>query len=150
MKNPVGTIIAIMAIVYLIYVSPANDIGLIQWARSQSEALSYTRELIDGVIDTRLLTEDMLEDYALNMASASELYEFNITRKEKCIMPDPKHPGKTYTTYIVVDDISQYNQGDKIIVEVKPVGTNMYQKFSSAFSNTAALNKGFRLAGRVR
>lgn len=150
MKNPISTIIAVIAIIYLAYITPMYSIGLIQWARSQSEALSYTRDLLDEVTDTRVLTEDMLEDYALNMASASELYKYEIIRKEKCIMPDPEHPGQTYTTYIVVDDISTYNQGDKIIIEVKPVGSNMYQVFSSAFSNTSTLNKGFRLAGRVR
>lgn len=150
MKNVVGSTIAVIAIALLLFVTPQYYIGLTQWTRSQSEALSYTRELIDTVIDTRQLTEDMLNDYSLSLSSTTEYYKYTITRKVKCVMPDPKTPGQTYSTYIDVDDITQFNQGDRIIVEVKPVGVNSAQLISTALLGTTDVSDRFRLVGRVR
>lgn len=150
MKNVISTVLSIIAIVLLLYVTPAYYTGAVQWAKSQSEALAYTRDLIDIVIDTRQLTEDVLNDYALNMSSTSEYFKYTIIRKVKCVMPDPVNPGKTYSTYIVVDDISQYNQGDRIIVKVEPVGTSIYQIISHSVLGFASVSDGFTLPGRVR
>ena len=150
MKNPIGTVIAIIAIFLLLFVTPNFYIGTIQWAKAQSEALSYTRNIVDEVIDTRELTQDMLDDYTLNMSSTTEYYKFEITRKIKCVMPDPVNAGKTYSTYIVVDNINEYNQGDKFIVDVEPVGVNSFQVLAASLMGMPELTDGFRLEGRVR
>ena len=150
MKNVVGSILSVIAIFLQLYVTPVYYTGAILWAKAQSEALSYTRDFIDSVIDTREVTTDMLNDYSLNMSSTTEYYKFEIIRKEKCIMPDPVHPGQTYSTYIVVDDLSQFNQGDKIIVEVKPVGNNLFMTLSVNLMKMPSIRDGFRLVGRVR
>ena len=150
MKNVISSVLSVIAIALLLFVTPQYYTGIIQWSKAQSEAIAYTRELIDTVIDTRQLTDDVLNDYTLNMASTTEYYKFTITRKVKCVMPDPKTPGQTYSTYINADDISQYNQGDRIIVEVEPVGVNTAQMISSSILGTSDISAGFRLAGRVR
>lgn len=150
MRNVVGNIIAVMAIFLLVYVTPLYYTGIVEWAKASVEALSYTRDLIDGVIDTRELTDDMLNDYAISMASTAEYYRYEVIRKEKCIMPDPITPGQTYSTYIVVDDISKFNQGDKVIVKVEPAGSNIFQTLSTRLMHMASIKDGFNLVGRVR
>ena len=92
----------------------------------------------------------MLNDYSLSLSSTTEYYKYTITRKVKCVMPDPKTPGQTYSTYIDADDITQFNQGDRIIVEVKPVGVNSAQMISTALLGTTDVSDRIRLVGRVR
>lgn len=150
MKNVIGTVLSAVAIIILLFVTPTYYLGIMQMAKSQSAALSYTRDLIDTVIDTRQMTQDMLEDYTLNMSSTTEFYKFTITRKMKCIMPDPVEEGQTYTTYITVDDISNFNQGDRIIINVEPVGSNLYQNLSASLMGMTISSEGFTLVGRVR
>lgn len=150
MRNIVGNLLSVIAVFLLLYVTPLYYTGIVQWAKASSEALAYTRDLVDDVIDTRELTDDMLNDYAINMASTAEYYRYEIIRKEKCIMPDPVNAGQTYSTYIVVDDISKYNQGDKIIVRVDPVGSDMFQTLAVNIMHMTALKDGFVLPGRVR
>lgn len=150
MKNVISSVLSAIAIVILLFVTPAYYVGVIQTARAQSAALSYTRDLIDTVIDTRQLTTDTLEDYTLNMATTTEYYKFTITRKMRVVNPDPVEAGQTYSTYINVDDTSIYNQGDRIIVKVEPIGTNLFQSLSSSLIGLNVSAEGFTLVGRVR
>lgn len=150
LKDILGSIFSIVTAILILFVGPMYDISIIQWARAESEAMAYTRNLIDEVIDTRQFTKDTYEDYSLNLASTSGYFDFTVTRKVKCVMPDPVNVGQTYTTYIVVDDISTYNQGDIFIVKVSAVGHNMFQTLSSSLLGLNLDSEGFTLAGRVR
>lgn len=150
LKDIVGVVLSVIMSVLLLVVSPMYYIGVIEWARSESEALAYTRNVIDEVIDTRELTDDMLADYNLNMASLSEYYTIEITRKVKVINPDPVHAGQTYTTYMIVDDNRHYNQGDIIIVDVKQIGSNTFQMLARGLMGMTILKDDITLCGRVR
>lgn len=150
MRDMVASVISVILITIMLFITPTYYIGIIEWARSQSEALTYTRNLIDEVIDTRELNEDTYNDYNLRMAAVDDYYDVKITRKVKCVMPDPVNAGQTYTTYIVVDDIERYNQGDIIIVEVNPISVNTFQAIASALLGMSDMTDGFTLCGRVR
>jgi len=150
LKDIIGAAFAVISIFFLLVVTPNFYTGAVQWARSESEAIANTRNLIDEVIDTRELTEDTLADFNIKMAALSEYYTCEIIRKVKVINPDPLNPGQTYTTYIIVDDISQYNQGDLIVVNVEQIGGNMYQNLARKLMGSAVQSDTITLCGRVR
>lgn len=150
MRNVVGYVISLVAIIIMLVITPNFYIGVTQWSRAQSEVLTYTRNLVDEVIDTRELRKDTLDDYFILIASTTELYDATITRKIKCVMPDPVNIGKTYTTYMTVDDVSSFNQGDIIVVKVEPIAPGVFQSLASSLLGMPSLVDGFTLSGRVR
>lgn len=150
MKDVVSAVISIIAIFLMLGVTPLYYEGIIQWQKSQSQALAYTRAVVDEVIDTKELTDEAIKDYNLNMASLPNTYKVTISRQVKVVNPDPENAGKTHTTYVTVDDNKHYDQGDLIIVEVKPLSNNLAQQISLALLNLASPSSGFTIPGRVR
>lgn len=151
MKDIIGNVTTIIAVGILLVIMPMYYTGIIQWSRSSVQVLAYTRNVIDEVIDTRNLSQDTLDDFALNLSSLSEQYSYKITRKALIIEPVPDKPGETYSVYTVTDDITKYNQGDLIIIDVEQIGTNTSLNFVRMFIDvTANEQNDFRLVGRVR
>lgn len=150
MKDVIGSLLSILLAFVLLGVTSIYYVGIIQWAESETQALSYTRSVIDEVIDTRELTDATKEDYDLLMSSLANYYSFEIIRQVKIVEPDPLNPGGTYTSYMTVSDNKHYEQGDLIIINVKPVGLNVAQAVGQSFLGMTSLQDGFSLAGRVR
>lgn len=150
MKNIFGSLIAVILAFFMLGVAPMYYIGIIQWQNSQSQALAYTRNVVDEVIDTKVLSDDVLDDYSINMASLSNSYNFTIYRKVKITNPDPVNAGQTYSTYVTVDDNRTYDQGDLIVIEVTPTGKNVAQSFAQSLLGLRSPSAGFTLPGRVR
>lgn len=150
MRGIPSTIISIIVAWVSMCVVPIFYICIILYARTTVTVLFETRNLIDEVIDTGTLTEDTLDDYYLSLASTTSYYDVTITHKVSVVNPDPTNPGEIYTTYVVVDDIYNYNRGDRIVVKVEPVGQNLYQVLVRTFLSIMVEDEGFTLAGRVR
>ena len=149
-KDVLGSIFSFIMIILMLVITPIYYVGIIQWARSEAVVNIETRNLIDEVIDTRFLIDDTLKDYNLSIAALPMNYVITISRKVKVINPDPLNPGSTYTTYVVVDDISKYEQGDFIVVNLEPVGNNLFQIISKSLMGLSIPSNSFTLAGRVR
>lgn len=149
-KDIIGTVMSIILVFLMLMVTPLYYIGIIQWASSESAARAYTRNLVDEVIDTRELKVETLQDYNLSMASLSDYYNTTVMRQVKVVNPDPLNPGQTYSSYQVVDDIYNYNQGDLIVVKVEPLGKNMFQIIARSMLGLSMSPNGFTFPGRVR
>lgn len=145
-----GTLISVAISFVLLGVTPMFYIGIIQLQSSQSQALAYTKAVVDEVIDTKVLTDEAVKDYNLNMASLSNTYKTVISRQVKIINPDPANPGKTHSTYVTVDDNTKYDQGDLIVIKVVPVAKNTAQAVSQAIMGMFTPVSGFTIPGRVR
>ena len=150
MRNLASTVLSVLIAFVLLCIIPIFYVSIIQYARSTVIVLSETRNLIDNVIDTRKLSEDDLADFQIGITSTNAYYNATIMRKVRVVNPDPNNPGKTYTTFVVVDDIYNYNQGDRIIVKVEPIGQSLYQVLARAFLQILVEDESFTLAGRVR
>lgn len=150
MKDIVSSILGIFLAFIMLGVTPLYYVGLIQWAQAETQAIAYTTNLIDEVIDTKQLNDQTLSDYNLHMASLSSYYTFTIERQIKVVNPDPLNPGSTYTTYIVDDNVKEYDTGDLIVVSVKPVGLSFAQSVADSILGLSIPKNGFTLPGRVR
>lgn len=149
-SSVVGMTVALIILVMLEVVTPFYYIGIIQWARSENEMMSDVTSLVDKVIDTRQLTDDMLADFNLALAAKPLNYTATITRETRVVNPDPQNPGKTYTTYVLADDISQWYQGDIITVHVETFGESIYTVISNRIMGLGTGQNSFQVSGRVR
>lgn len=112
-------------------------IGCHSYIASWHNMMNETRNFIDEVIDTREITEQMEEDFALALASGDIVYRANIYREIKKIDPDPTNLGTvgsvggTITTWITTDNYSKFNTGDRIVVETEPVSVGPYEAIAN-------------------
>lgn len=150
MKDIVSALISVIISFILVGITPMFYIGIIQLQSSQSQALAYTKAVVDEVIDTKVLTDEAIKDYNLNMSSLPNTYKAVISRQVKIINPDPVNPGKTKSTYVTVDDNTKYDQGDLIVIKVVPVAKNIAQAASQALMGLFTPVNGFTIPGRVR
>lgn len=145
-----STMLNLILLILLCYVFPMMCVSVIQWARAEQEASFDTRTFIDKVIDTRQISEDMLSDYNLALASKSTYYVATIKREVKVTNPVPGNPGETYVTYMTVDNIDSWEQGDIITVEVEAVGLNYFQIIARSFFYMLFEDRSFTYSGRIR
>lgn len=104
---------------------------------------------IDEVIDTGEVSDTLLTDFQLGCNSHGPIIQIEIVRYVKTIDPDPINGG-TYTTYVVADDITHYNQGDHIQVTVKTIGYSGTQRMVMSTVGIMLPKFECTLAGRVR
>lgn len=104
---------------------------------------------IDEVIDTGEVSETLLTDFQLGCNSYGPIIQIEIVRFVKTIDPDPINGG-TYTTYVVAEDNTHYNQGDHIQVTVKTIGYSGTQRMVMSTVGIMLPKFECTLAGRVR
>lgn len=156
---PLSVVLTIILIILALVVTPIYYIGIMEWARSEYAVMTECRNLVDKVIDSRVLTDDMKEDFELALAAQPNTYSWTIYREVKVVNPDPADPadpaipgdvGGTYTSYQVVDDDSIYNQGDLITIKVEPVGNNFIRTMSMKMLGFTYSPNSYTFTGRVR
>ena len=146
----IGSIIGIFIMIIISVVTPMYYIGIIEWARDETEAIYDARQFIDTVIDTRVVTDDMLADLNLAMAAKSTSFSAKIIRERQLVNPDPAKPGETYTSYVVTDDIYNWKAGDRITIELTTVGGNAFLNVAKSFLGFMIPQDEIILSGRVR
>lgn len=105
---------------------------------------------IDEVIDTGKITDQQMADFQLGCNSYGPVVQIEVRRYVKTIDPDPANPGGTYTTYVMSDDNTKYNQGDHIQVTVSTIGYTGAQRLVMATVGMLTPKFECTLAGRVR
>ena len=80
-------------------------------------------DFIDEVVDSRKVTDAMLEELNVSLASYGMTVDYEITHYARSINADPLNEGSDYyVTYVPQDDVTSYKKGDKISVRVYTVG----------------------------
>lgn len=131
-------------------------IGCHQYISSWHMMLNNTRDFVDEVIDTREITDQMLTDFHMALASGEVVYTANIYREIKKIDPDPTNlgteavAGGTITRWIAVDDISTFTTGDRVIVEVQPVSVGPFEAVANLILRIPANSGKITKCARVR
>ncbi len=148
-KDIIGNVVSAIMIVVMLFVTPMYYVGIIQWARDESQALAWTRAVVDEIIDSKELVDSTLEEYNIKMASLSTYYNTTITRQKKITNPAYDGDG-TYTSYVTVDDNRHYDQGDLVIIHVKQIGAPLYQAIARVLLGAQMPSDEFTIPGRVR
>lgn len=146
----IGLVISIIVSSVTLFLGGMFFIGIILNVQSQHSALSYTRNLVDEVIDSRVLTDDMIADYNLALASLSNDYIAEFYREVRMVNPDPANPGYTYNSYVITDETEKYKQGDVFTIKVNRVGISIYEVIARQVLGLAIREDEIILAGSVR
>lgn len=92
-------------------------------------------EFVDGVIDSRQITDSELRDFNAKIQSYGMTVDYTITREMRSVDPDPLNPGGYVRTYIPTDNNRVYNQGDHITLHVKSIGYSSSTALAHSLTN---------------
>lgn len=152
-KGFIGSIVFGIVTVYAFFVLTIYYTGVIEYARAEEQIRTETSLFLDKVADTKEITKSDLEDFTLAMASSSIPVTFEIRRGQRQVNPDPASttiPKKTHTTWVLTDDIYEYDDSDTISVEVKQIGSSFYQTFSARVLNMYISDVSLKMERMVR
>ena len=110
--------------------------------------LNEMTNFIDKVTDNGRLSDADLEDFYLGISSYGMTMDATVRRYMKVVNPDGKQG--TYTSYVLNDDLSKWNQGDIIKVTVKAVDYTGGQRLQNRILHLAPSKFEQTLAGMVR
>lgn len=145
-----GVVLAICIYVMNFVIFPFYVIGCHSYIQSYHSMLNETRDFVDEVIDTREITDTMIEDFNYALSSHDVVYTAQIFRKVKTINPDPVHPGQTITSYTIVDDYKTFNTGDRITVICEPITVGPYQSITRMLLHLPLDEQKIQKTARVR
>lgn len=168
MRNSVpAMVVSIILLFFNMIIAPSYFIGMINWRNDMNVAQTAARDFIDRAIDGSGVSDDMIADLNLSLASCTCTFEYDVKHETRLINPANGTPGSTdqYTTGIVMTEpdssksiVTQwvptnsdvYSQGDIITIEIRQTSSNIFQQLAKNFLSSSYNNKTIRFSGMVR
>ncbi|QGQ98786.1 hypothetical protein EHS13_29880 [Paenibacillus psychroresistens] len=110
--------------------------------------LNEMTNLINKVSDDARLSPIDLSDFYLGVSSYGITMDATVRRYVKTVNPDGS--GGTYTSYVLTDDVSKWNEGDIIKVTVKAIDYTAAQRIQYRLLHLSPPKFDQTLAGMVR
>lgn len=114
----IGLVLAFVLTVVMPFVSVTVDTEM----TDRRLIINHVTDFIDEVIDSRNVTDAMIDELNVNLASYGVTVNYEIKRYARSVNADPITDSDYYVTYLPQDDTTTYNKGDKISVRVYTVG----------------------------
>lgn len=120
--------------------------------------LSECENFVDEVSDTGRLTDDMLSNFYLDVASHGVMLDVTVEKYTRVVENDTTSSGKLVTTYMrsecdpknEIGNTVNFSTGDKIVVHVEPVGYSAPQRIVLATIGRVLPDFDYTLPKRVR
>jgi hypothetical protein len=150
MNDIAGKVISLIICFIMLIAAPLTLVSVSEDMTSRRSVLNEVSNFIDEVVDTKTISDDRLADFNLGIASHGLLLNVTVKREKRVTNPDPDSEGKTYTRYLPVTNIYDYQTGDIVKVEIRQLGYNGRQRFIQRLTRLRTPPLNFSLAGRVR
>lgn len=127
----IGLLIAFVLTVVMPFVNTTVETEMLD----RRSIITDVTNFVDEVIDSRQVSDSMLQELNTNLAAYGVIVDYDITHYRRTVNPDPLDAGKSYTSYYIVGNNEEWLKSDRISVRVRTVG----------YSNTQML--AHRIAG---
>ena len=148
MSDFVNRVIGLFLVFILLVIAPLLIQSLSRDLTIKRSILSEMTNFIDKVTDTGKITELDLTDFYTGCSSYGAVVDVQIKHYIRVINPDGK--GSTYSSYVLSDKLTNWDQGDIIEVDVKAIDYTGAQKIAAYFNKVSSPKLNFQLAGMVR
>lgn len=149
MYGIVNKILGILLAFVLLLIMLAN-VMVADQLQARRSIVSEVTVFIDEVTDTGTLTEKQYQDLMMACNAYGPICNVEVQRYVRIVNPLPGHPGETYTTYALTNDIWHWNQGDLCKVVVDEAGYTGMSYFLYTTIGLVMQRVDFQLTGRVR
>lgn len=120
--------------------------------------INECEDFLDEVADSGRLTDEMLSDFYLDVASHGVMLDVQVEKYVRVVENDVQANGKLVTTYLrsECDPKNETNQtvlfssGDKIVVHVEPIGYTAAQRIVMSTIGRVLPDFNYTLPKRVR
>ena len=142
----IGMLLAFILVVLGPFVISTTSVEMID----RRSAFMAMCEFVDGVIDSRQITEAELRAFNAEMQSFGMTMDYTITREMRSVDPDPLNPGEYVRTYIPTDNNYVYNQGDHITLHVWSIGYSSSTSLSHSITSMFVKPFDETITARIR
>lgn len=159
MKSLLSNIVSIVLIMISILLIPIYQNAGITKRNDYANMQSAMRTFLDQAIDTKRVSDDMLNDLILATTACSTPFELKLTRGTPVANPVAKsktadviEPYEIKTVYVTRDflDGGSLNTGDQLILEAIPKAPNAGLIFSEAIFGIKSSHPDIRFSAMVR
>ncbi|MDR1523135.1 MAG: hypothetical protein LBS29_04225 [Endomicrobium sp.] len=150
MSDIVGKVLSIILAFILLCIAPLSMVTLMEELADRRSIMNEVANFVDEIIDSKSLTQDNLADFYIAIASYGPVVDAKVVRYVREINPDPLSAGTTYTSYVVADNMFQWNQGDLVKVTVNQIGVTGPQRFIMGTIGLVLSEFDYTQAGRIR
>ena len=145
-----GKVIGLGLAFVLCVLMPFITVSVEQEMLERRLVVSDVSDFIDSVVDSRKVIDSELESLNLALASYGMRVSYDIKRYRATVNPDPVHTDDFSVTYVLADDTTNYDQGDKISVHVYAIGTSTSINISRRIAGVFIKDCDVTLTARVR
>lgn len=148
MNDFFSKLIGLFLAFFLLVIAPITNNSLAQDLTTKRAILNEMTNFVDKVTDSGYVSDQMLSDFYLGCSSHGAIVDVTVRRFIKVVNPDGS--GGTYTTYVLSDQVKNWNRGDIVKVKVEAIGYSGAQKLTWYFMKLMTPKLEFELAGMVR
>jgi len=105
---------------------------------------------IDEVVDSRYITDTMLKELNVNLASYGMSVDYEIKHYVRTVNTDPLTNGEYYVSYIPTGNTKTYSKGDKISVRVYTVGYSSTEALAHKLTGMFVKDLDETITARIR
>jgi phenylpyruvate tautomerase PptA (4-oxalocrotonate tautomerase family) len=150
MRDIPGTIIGLVLAFVLCVIMPFVNVTVQDEMLDRRYIVNDVTNFLDEVIDSREVTDAMLDELNVNLASYGMTVDYEIKHYKRSVNVDPLSSDDYYVTYIETDDIRNYEKGDKISVHVYTVGYSATQSVAHKLTQMFVKELDTTITARVR
>lgn len=149
MNGLINKIIGVILVLVLMVLMLSN-VMVAQQLEARRSIIAEVTNFVDEVTDTGNLNERDVTDLKMAVNAYGPSCNVDIYRYTRVVEPIPGQNGKTQTSYVISDNIYNWNQGDLVKVHVEEVGFTGLSFFLYATLHLSLKPVDFGLAGRIR
>lgn len=151
METVSSKMIGVILFVLCLFFIPTSIYVCINDITSTRTIMNETRNFIDKVADSGVCTDEMLSDFYLGCSSCGVPVNTKVKRYEAVINPVAQDTESgTQLTYTPNSDISTFNQGDVVAVDLEFIAPTGLQRIVWSVLRLFSPQTNFHLAGLVR
>lgn len=148
-------VLSVILLFLSLIVLPIYFVSIINYRDDLNTVQTASRNFIDRAIDTKEITEDMVADLNLQLASCNSTFTYTVSKEVKVTNPKGDGSGEVVTTWIYTDVNdglvgTTFASGDFVTITVRQVGISVFQRLSSGFLGTQYHTRECNLSGMVR
>jgi hypothetical protein len=133
---------------FLLVIAPITNNALAQDLTTKRAILNEMTNFVDKVTDSGHISPEMLTDFYLGCSSHGAVVDVTVQRYIKIV--NPNGSGGTYITYVLNDQLTNWNQSDIIKVKVEAISYTGAQRLMWYFLRLITPKLEFEIAGMVR
>lgn len=145
-----GKIIGLLLAFVLVIIMPFVTVTIENEMVDRRLIITDVTNFIDEVVDSRHVTDGMIDELNVNLAKYGMSVNYEITHYKRSVNVDPITDEDYYVTFIPDNNIKDYAKGDKISVRVYVTSYSATQSLAHKLTGVFVRDLDTTITARIR